>query len=201
MANVLTDIRGVRFPRHDLAKLCDTTFPNEDCLTREQVCNATEAELSKGDRLGCHHIVRGTLEGRRRSRTNTKGSDAICVTLRVRLSVHPDEVENSIPEAKDTEAGNHGNTRESAVASCIDLAQGNEDVTDVRTRLVKLVQCVSPHIEQKLRIRVSVDVAASVAIEEGDEVFRVHKVAIDTHRQAKWRVHVEGLRFRSDSHS
>lgn len=201
--NVLKHVGRVRAPLDNLAEARRTALLDEDGLAGEDVDDVGEAQLAEGDGLGGHEVVGGALEGGGGPRAEAERADAV-----------------GVAEAEDAVAGDHGGAGERAVALGVDVAEGGEDVLDVGAGLAQLVQRVREDVEaggntlamrnltaswregrernvQELRIRLRVDVAAGLLVEEGAEVVGVDQVPVDADAEAEGGVDVEGLGLRA----
>ena len=73
---------------------------------------------------------------------------------------------------------NHGNASITTMADIIDTLDGGKDIFLVDTELASLLQVVGKDVEKELRIRICVDMAMSILIQEHAQFVSIDQVSV-----------------------
>lgn len=176
--NILEDIGGISLLLHNLVELGLSVLLDEYSLSRENILEVAETQLTESNALGSEHVVDATLEGRGGTGSHNEGADTIFVT-----------------EGQDAETSNHGSDGPTTLAPLVRLLEGTEDVVCVDTGLAGLVQGVGEDVEHQLAVRVGVYMTVSLLVEIVAQSGSVDEVTVVRKADAVGRVDVERLTF------
>lgn len=176
--NILEDVGSIGLLRNNLVELRFPVLLDKNSLSREDIPEVAEAQLTESNALGSEHVVGTTFEGGGGTASHNEGADTIFVT-----------------ESQDTEASNHGSDSPATLAPLVRLPEGNEDVVGVDTRLAGLVQGVGKDVEHQLAVRVGVHMTMGLFIEIAAQGGSVDEVTVVRKANAVGRVDVERLAF------
>lgn len=174
--NILEDIGGVSLLLNNLVELRLPVLLDEHGLSREDILEVAEAQLTESNALGSEHVVDTAFEGGGGTRSHNEGADAILVA-----------------EGEDTEASNHSSDGPATLAPLVRLLEGTEDVVGVDTGLAGLVQGVGKDVEHQLAVRVGVHMTMGLLVEIAAQGGSVDEVTVVSEADAVGRVDVERL--------
>lgn len=176
--NILEDVRSISFLLNNLVELRLPILLDKHSLSRENILEVAEAQLTESNTLGSEHVVDTTFESGRGTGSHDEGADTVFVT-----------------ESQDSEASNHGSDGPATLAPLVRLPEGNEDVVGVDTSFASLVQGVGKDVEHQLAVGVGVHMTMGLFIEISAQGGSVDEVTVVREADAVGRVDVERLAF------